>query len=188
MHVVLAVVASSGARLPEGPGLWNYLIPMICLGVVAALIILATLAMSIDSHTRLPAVVAVPICVVVVLGVAWWLSFMYGSRLDAYEAVPRLEVAANPAAPTDVLAVLAQDPRLDVRELVAGNETADAETLTKLAASSNESVRVAVASNPATPPKTLLMLARDPSPTVRGCVGANPSSPPEALSEAAART
>ena len=188
MHVALAVLASSGARSPEGPSIWNYLTPMIFLGVVAALVILGTVLVSLDSRKWLPTVVAVPICVVVVLGAAWLLSHMYDSRVDAYEAVPRLEVAANPAAPVDALAVLAEDPRLDVRELVAGNETTDAETLIKFAASRDESVRVAVASNPVTPPETLLMLARDPSPTVRGCVGANPSSPPEALAAAAART
>ena len=188
MHTALAVVASSGARLPGEPYLWNYLSPMIFAGVIAALIILGTVLTSIDNQRWLPAVVAVPVCVVAVLAMAWWLSVLHDSRSETYEAAPRLEVAANPAAPTDALAVLAQDPRRDVRELVAGNETADAETLTKLAASNNESVRVAVASNPATPLKTLLMLARDPSPAVRGCVGANPSSPPEALSEAAART
>ena len=188
MHVALAVVASSGARLPREPGIWNYLTPMIFFGVVGALVIWGTVLASIDAHKWLPAVVAVPVCVVVMLGAAWQLSHMYDSRIDAYEAVPRREVAANPAAPVDALAVLAEDPRLDVRELVAGNETAEAETLIKLAASRDESVRVAVASNPVTPSETLLMLARDPSPTVRGCVGANPSSPPEALAEAAART
>ena len=188
MHVALAVVASSGDRLPEGPSIWYYLSPIIFLGVVGALVMWGTVLVSIDNHRWLPAVVAVPICVVVMLGAAWLLSHKYDSRVDAYEAVPRLEVAANPAAPVDALAVLAEDPRLDVRELVAGNETTDAETLIKLAASRDESVRVAVASNPATPSETLLMLARDPSPTVRGCVGANPSSPPEALAEAAART
>ena len=188
MHVALAVLASSDARPPGGPGIWNYLTPMIFLGVVAALVILGTVVVSLDNHKWLPTVVAVPICVVAVLGAAWQLNHMYDSRIDAYEAVPRREVAANPAAPVDALAVLAEDPRLDVRELVAGNETADAQTLAKLAASRDESVRVAVASNPVTPSETLLMLARDPSPTVRGCVGANPSSPPEALAEAAART
>ena len=49
MHTALAVVASSGARLPGEPYLWNYLSPMIFVGVVAALIIWRTVLASIDN-------------------------------------------------------------------------------------------------------------------------------------------
>ena len=155
------------------------------------------------------------VAVVVVPILGWWMSGVVLSNRDeaiaAREALPRLEVATNPDAPSGALLVLATDPRDDVRmevttnpaatpevlavfvedpdeEIrlsVASNPATAAESLAVLAGDNAEDVRIAVAVNPSTSPIVLDRLAGDHSPIVRACVGSNPNASPETLTRLA---
>ena len=58
----------------------------------------------------------VPACLVFTAAatVSFW--FLHDHRLEAYGALPRLQVAANPNTPSETLGALARDRSDDVRE------------------------------------------------------------------------
>lgn len=155
------------------------------------------------------------VAVVVVPILGWWLSVdILSDRDDTIahrEALPRLEVAANPDAPsealmilttdprdevrmqvvtnpgatTEVLAAFVDDPEAEIRWRVASNPATAAGSLAVLAGDNAEDVRIAVAVNPSTSPIVLDRLAGDESPIVRACVGSNPNASPETLTRLA---
>lgn len=92
----------------------------------------------------------------------------------------RAEVAARPIG-ADTLAVLADDPKWEVRQGVAHNAQTPPQLLETLAADDCGEVRAAVAYHPHTPPAALEALAADDYWWVRFCVAANTSSPIETL-------
>jgi hypothetical protein len=86
----------------------------------------------------------------------------------------------------DVLASLARDTEIAVREAVAQNHHARAYICDRLAADTAASVRMLVAQHPHVSPDTLENLARDPDARVRAAVALNPYAP-AALLERLAR-
>ena len=185
---------------------------LIVVWVVAALVLALCFVLSHDEDFWFfPFGVAV--MMVPILG--WWISGgILSARDDVIahrEALPRLEVAANPDAPSEALMILTTDPRDEVRVQVATNPGATAEVLAafvddpdeeiRLSVASNpatstdalavlagdnaEDVRIAVAVNPSTSPIVLDRLAGDESPIVRACVGSNPNALPETLTRLA---
>ena len=92
----------------------------------------------------------------------------------------RAAVAARPIG-ADALAVLADDPKWEVRQGVAHNEQTPPQVLERLAADDCGEVRAAVAFHPHTPPGALKALAGDGYWWVRHCLASNTSTPAETL-------
>ena len=88
----------------------------------------------------------------------------------------RAEVAARPIG-ADALAVLADDPKWEVRQGVAHNDQTPPQVLETLAADDCGEVRAAAAYHPHTPPATLEALAADGYWWVRYCVASNTAAP-----------
>jgi hypothetical protein len=97
------------------------------------------------------------------------------------DAAVHLAVAANRAAPGEVLGVLAQDPDTEVRRHVALNGGTPIAARAALAADPDDMVRLHVALSGATPAAMLVTLAHDPSVFIRMTLSRNPRVPPEAL-------
>jgi hypothetical protein len=89
----------------------------------------------------------------------------------------RQAVAGNVSAPMQSLEMLANDSEQDVREEVAGNSSAPQPVLESFSEDSNKSIRVRLAGNPSTPETMLQSLAMDTTGAVREAVAANSSTP-----------
>lgn len=94
----------------------------------------------------------------------------------------RCEVAARPVG-SDVLTVLAEDPKSKVRQAVAHNAHTPPKMLGRLAKDRCGEVRAAAGHHRDTPPVVLRALAGDDYWWVRDCVASNKSTPLRALSE-----
>lgn len=90
-------------------------------------------------------------------------------------------VAAESAAPIQVLEQLCMDSTYEVRAGVAWNKIASASILESLSGDPDDYVRMHVARHPATPAQVLKRLAGDSEQRVLENVAANPNTPPEVL-------
>ena len=176
------MLATSGGDVADGYLPQSaYVVGLVVIWVIAASAIFVTAACCYSAERWLPFGVAV--LVVPILG---WLASMdiLSDRVEAIaerEALPRLEVAANPDAPSEALMILTTDPRDDVRMEVVTNPGASTEVLAAFVDDSDEEIRLSVASNPATVAESLAVLAGDKSEDVRIAVAVNPSTSPIVL-------
>lgn len=107
-------------------------------------------------------------------------------QLVTYDNVEVLmAVAANPKAPSHVLARLANDELWIFQEVVAGNPSCPTVLLSELAVSDDPTVRAAVASNPSCPEGMFTDLGADPDEDVLAAVVEAPHAPAHARSLAA---
>ena len=90
-------------------------------------------------------------------------------------------VARYPQCSPGLLAVLATQPRLEVRDHVAGHPRCPTRVLERFATDQDEDVRCLAAQHRRTPPAALEGLARDASEYVRLEVAENPAAPTRAL-------
>ena len=209
MGLAVVLLATSGANYdpilsPET----SALIGLIAVWAAAVILVgLAAFGSVIDRTFWFPFGLAAAALPAIAVVLTLWIASARDEALDRHEALPRLEVASNPDAPAEALAILAGDPYSDVRLEVASNPAAPAEAFAVLAEDSDKEIRLLVASNPDVPPEALAALAQDQddevrvavavnpstpsavlvslaggrSPAVRACVGANPNASPETL-------
>lgn len=93
-----------------------------------------------------------------------------------FEAV-RLAIASRENTPSDILAILAEDPAMKVRMAISSNSQTHSDILIELATDLEPEVRTRIAGNPQAPVATLEALATDASVEVRRSVLNNPQTP-----------
>ena len=101
--------------------------------------------------------------------------------LEGLNVDERINLAADPNAPAEVLAQLSGDEDSSVRRRVARNLNAPAEILTRLSEDKDPEVRWGIAENPNAPAEILTRLSEDEDPEVRWGIAENPNAPAEIL-------
>jgi hypothetical protein len=96
------------------------------------------------------------------------------------DTASRFKIAADPCAPPEILAALAEDSHPAVQREVASNRHTPPAALRHLCHSANRNIRINVAKNPSTPPEVLSELSLNPLTML--AVADNPKCPPEVLS------